>query len=194
MVARAWPPPASVRGGGQIHSRITRLRRILGRFEELLDSSPSEEVLQRFLASNTVLLEPSAQRILPKVRLGSEFVTDFVMELGKEEYVLVELEPAHFRLFTAGGNPSAKLVHAQRQVEDWREWILENVSYIRQQLPGLHDPGGLVVIGRRRDLSSANARSLRRKNTELHRIRIETYDDLVDRVRRYITNLQTIGY
>ena len=171
-------------------SRISAFRRILGRFEELLNSSPREEVLQQFLTSNTVLLEPSVQRIRPKVRLGSEFVTDFVMELADEEYVLVEIEPAHFKLFTEAGNPSAQLMHAQRQVEDWREWISENIAYIRQTLPGLHDPMGLVVIGRRRDLSRAHIRSLRRKNTELHRIRIETYDDLLDRARRYIRNLQ----
>jgi hypothetical protein len=66
-------------------------------FRVLLDTDPGEEAVQVFLEQNPVFLHPTAEKINPKVRLGSEFVTDFVIELPDDEYILVEIEAPHHR-------------------------------------------------------------------------------------------------
>jgi len=44
-------------------------------------------------------------------------------------------------------------------------------------------------MGRRSQLTQQTAKALRRRNHELHHITVETFDDLVNRVRRTIQNL-----
>jgi hypothetical protein len=168
-----------------------KLGATLRAFEELLDRNPREEDVQVFLANNPVVIEPTAVAIHPKVKLGTEYVTDFVIQLGEGEYVLVEIEPPGSTLYTLAGNPSAHLNHAQKQVEDWREWVSENISYARQSLPGITEPYGRVIMGRRASLTQRTAKALRRRNQELHHLKIETFDDLISRVRLMLGNIQS---
>lgn len=127
---------------------------------------------------------------MPKVALGSEFVTDFVIERSDAEYVLVELEPPTMPLYTKGGDPSARLNHAEKQVEDWREWISENIAYARQNLPGIQEPSGVVIMGRKRDMTRKNEKALRRRNRDRSAVTVWTYDDMLERLRRFIRNLR----
>ena len=120
----------------------------IAEFRALLDSNPAEEDLQRYLNTHRILLAPSARSVIAKHRLGSEFVTDFVIDLGNGEYEFVELEPSTVPLFTKAGDPTKFVTHAQRQVEDWREWVQTNLQYARHQLPGLSDPRCRIIIGR----------------------------------------------
>jgi hypothetical protein len=166
-----------------------RLRAVLTAFETLLDGDPPEEEVQQFLSENYVLVDPTALSITPKMKLGSEYVTDFVVERSEGDYELVEIEPPSERLFTNAGDPMARLSHAQKQVEDWREWVAENIAYARTKMPGVTEPRGRVVMGRRSQLTQATAKALRRRNQELHHITVETFDDLVSRVRRTIQNI-----
>ncbi len=54
-----------------------------------MDSEPGEEEVQRYLSEdrNKVLLHPEAVNVFPKVRLGAEYVPDFVIELPQRRYV-----------------------------------------------------------------------------------------------------------
>lgn len=166
-----------------------RLRGTLKVFEELLNRNPGEEEVQTFLSQNRVLLDPTAQSIRPKVKLGDDFVTDYVVEASPGEYVLIEIEPPGHPLYTGGGNPSHQLSHAQQQVEDWRDWIAENLSYARTKMPGVTHPRGRVIIGRRSTLTPQTARALRRRNEEHPYVTIETYDELISRARRTLRNM-----
>lgn len=47
---------------------------------------------------------------------------------------LVEIERADNTLFTNGGDPSSKLTHAIRQVQDWKLWIRDNRDYYQRQI------------------------------------------------------------
>ena len=72
-------------------------------------------------------------------------MTDFVLERDEQEYVLIEIERPDFPLFTRHGDPTAKLTHAQRQVEDWLDWISDNKDYAQRHiLPGISEPEGWV--------------------------------------------------
>jgi len=168
---------------------LRRLQVMINRFDALLKSSPKEENIQQFLAENQTLLHPVAVQLSPKVALGTEYVTDYAIELTERRYILVEIEQSNHSLFNRKGDPSAALTHARRQVEDWREWIEEHGEYARHTLPDIGDPECWVVIGRGHVLSENNRRSLRRMNKETPRIRVMTYDDLLDEARQHLRNL-----
>ena len=101
-------------------------------FRALLDTDPGEEDVQVFLGKNPVLLHPTAVKITPKIRLGTEYVTDFVIELIEEEYILVEIEAPHHKLFNQKGDQTAVVTHAYGQVTDWKHWVITNGDYARK--------------------------------------------------------------
>jgi len=171
---------------------LNRLRVIIEEFEDLLEEDLSEEDLQKFLSTHPVLLSPTALEILPKHRLGKEYITDFVIcEVGSE-YILVEIEAPSQRLFNKSGDPSAPLTHTQRQVEDWREWVSENIAYARKSLSGINDPDCWIIMGRDISLSSRDCKALDRKNKELLHITIMTFDDLFKKACRHFDNLNQL--
>ncbi|MDF2627832.1 MAG: hypothetical protein K0R39_1663 [Symbiobacteriaceae bacterium] len=169
-----------------------KILELIAAFERLLDSCPREELIQEFLTKHTVLLAPTANRVLTKIPLGSEYVTDFVIEDPGERYTLVEIERPDLSVFTRAGNPSSSLTHAQRQVEDWRQWVHDNVGYARNTLPNINEPRALVVIGRRGTIGESGRKLLARKNAEHPNIQIITYDDLMDLARAHAINLRRI--
>jgi hypothetical protein len=90
---------------------VARYASLLGAFEELLAAAQTEEDLQAFLEENHILLGPMSD-LIPKQKLGTEYVTDFVMVNAMPqgpEYTFVEIEAPSKRLFTKKGNPSSDL-------------------------------------------------------------------------------------
>jgi hypothetical protein len=172
---------------------LDKLRVVVKEFEDLLERASREEELQAFVSKYPVLLSPTAIEIHPKHRLGREYVTDFVIHEADDQYVLVEIESASHKLFSQNGDPSAALSHAQRQVEDWREWVSQQITYAQNSLPGINDPVCWIIIGRSKALSSKDRRALQRKNKELSHIKIMTFDDLVKKVHQHIHNLESIS-
>jgi hypothetical protein len=171
-----------------VHDARQALLELAQQFEKVLDIAIAEEELQTFLRDNPGLLDLRAVRVIPKVKLGAEYVTDFVVQLPGDEYLLVEIERASHALYTQANNPTAQLTHAMQQVEDWLEWAYDNLTYLRSQFPGIHEPRGLVVIGRGSTLTEKSRRALRRRNV-MSRIQVITYDELLEGVRRIAANL-----
>jgi hypothetical protein len=164
------------------------LRDLVAEFERLLVDATREEELQVYLKEHPELLDLRAISVEPKVPLGAEYVTDFVLRLPDDHYVLVEIERASHALYTQASNPTAAFSHAVQQVQDWLDWSYEHLSYLRQRYPEIHQPQGLVVIGRRESMTVRGRRALRRHNAE-NSVRVITYDDLLDGVRAIANNL-----
>lgn len=180
-------------GNAQPPQVFDEISNVIAQFERLLDLGPREEEVQVFLTDNPILLAPDAAKITPKVKLGTEFITDYVLEMAHEEYVFVEIEPPGERLFTRAGDTTARLNHAIGQVRDWRAWIQDNVAYARQEieeLAGVDDPELWFVMGRRPE-SARDQRSLRRLSKDYHWIKVLTFDDLIERLRRHLGRLQS---
>jgi hypothetical protein len=176
--------------------------------EFLVDNGPLDEA-RRELASALKGTERDVQRVIeahprllasrlgagwgwvvPQKRLGSEFVTDFLIaeQLSPGYYwQAVELESPRAAMFTKAGDPARYLVHAIRQIQDWRAWLTTNQSYaarsrgenglgLLQISPNLP---GLILIGRRGAVAySTHAR--RRQMRDDLRIEIRSYDSLLD--------------
>lgn len=170
-----------------------RLETVINEFGALLRSHPGEEEVQRFLKENPSLLSQGAVAVRPKVPLGAEHVTDFVIERDEHEYILVEIERPEFPLFTRQGDPTAKLTHSMRQVEDWLDWISDNKDYAQRHiLPEVSEPEAWVIIGLRSRMDKKSKKALARKNRELNRIKIRTFDDLTSEAKSYLNNLRRI--
>jgi hypothetical protein len=173
-------------------TELELLQTMIKGFSALVESDPREGDIQCYLTENWMLLAPTAVKVIPKVKLGSEYEVDFVVGLADQQYILVEIERPEHKLFTQRGDPSAELSHAQRQVEDWRQWIHENIAYARTIMPGINEPHCWVIIGRRSHMVERDEKALARRNAELHHITILTYDDLLDVARRHLDNLRRL--
>lgn len=128
--------------------------------EELLESGESqEEPFQRLITGFPELLSTTVAGswktfVIPKTRLGSELVTDFLV-LGitsvGPQWVAVELEAARHATLLQDGELSQPARHGIAQIESWRDWLTGNVSYAQTQLGyyGLTNRvPGLLIIGR----------------------------------------------
>jgi hypothetical protein len=179
------------------------LKDVIQEFESILASPSSEEEIHSFVAKNSFLLQvllpfhPSA-RLYTKVPLATEFVTDFVGIVPRTvglTYYLFELELSTVRLFTKAGDPSAALSHAIRQILDWRAWVNDHGEYARSMLPGIFNPLGVIVIGRRDNLSGADRRRLAQFLVDSVRaIDVITYDRILDIIRLKMHRSERTGW
>ena len=170
---------------------IDYLIRVIRDYERLLNQSPiRESVLQQYLRTHRILLEPSARTVYPKRRLGSEYVIDFLIEAYDGSYKLVEIEKPTDRLYLNNGDPSSALTHAEQQVLDWQGWMRRNIAYIRSESHlMMNNPEGLVIIGQRSQMNSDEIRKLDERNLSLRgHLQIVTFDDLSLRLSQLINN------
>lgn len=171
---------------------------------EAIDTAKLEQDLQAYLEEHPHMLIQHlggghGRWVIPHQRLGAEHVTDFF--IGERDsmgftWVAVELESPRARMFTAKGDPTKELVHAMRQVANWRAWLKTNQNYAAQTRDngglGLKDIGqdvaGLIIIGRDCELRP-DTRNLRRQIAEDSRIDIHTYDWLVRNAQGRVDSL-----
>lgn len=168
-------------------------------FESALNSATSEREMQIALEENPLFLlqhlaASSHFWVIPQRRLGSEFITDFMLaedDGDRVTWTAVELERPSVDLFTVAGNPTSTLTHALRQISDWRNWLSRNRAYASAppSASGLGltdvDPelDGLIIIGR--DSSARGSQEDRRRRMAREsRVRIQTYDWLLRQARR----------
>lgn len=154
-------------------------RPLLQQFDEMINQDLREEDYQIFLKQHPVFLDPLSADVIPKQKLGIEMVTDFVLRRYDNKYILVEIEKPQDRLFTLTNNFTAEFTHAFGQVLDFQQWVDSHVAYARVHMPGVSSPRGLLVIGRRTDLSEENKAKLHRFSINCVSIDVVTFDDLL---------------
>ena len=174
---------------------IDILKKLAKDFEALIDAGSKEEELQVFLKSNPFILHPSAE-LIPKKKLGEDFVTDFVLVATTTQgpvYILVELERASHSILTKDLVLSGPVNHAIKQTRDWDVWLEKNKAYIQNKLHGFETPNYLIVIGRSNSMTEEEKSYLPSYNREWKNTTLMTYDDLLTRFHNTIVNLETIG-
>lgn len=165
--------------------------RLLQQLEALIGERKSEEAYQRFLSNNPVLLDPLASDVIAKQRLGSDFVTDFVIRRLDDQYLLVEIERPDSPMFNRRDDFTAEFTHAYGQILDFQTWVEENAAYARTILTGIAAPPGLLVIGLRRMLSDRQIKKLARLNiTGRGTIQVLCFDDVLWNSRRLYENIR----
>lgn len=158
----------------RVRTATARAERILGRrvracqprqterdeFRQILNDSVDEGPIQTFLAEHASflirLLPPGAKVLVyDRPKLGSEYIPDFLISVTSSQgpqWTCIELESPTRRSLTKSGQMSAKLAHAIGQINDWRDWLRDNIAYARAEL-GLKGISGelaaCIIIGRR---------------------------------------------
>jgi hypothetical protein len=171
------------------------------KFARRLSTATREEDIQKFLSKKPMLLARllgggHGRWVIPKQKLGSQYVTDFIIgersSIGFEWYA-VELEGPLAKMYTKAGDPTCKLTHAIRQIQDWRAWIQRNQNYAARNRSenglGLTDivsaVPGLILMGRRSDVSAGTSERRRQMVLDLN-IKIHSYDWLLESERGLI--------
>jgi hypothetical protein len=172
-----------------VDSSILITKSLLEEFEALIKGKKSEEVYQRFLMKNPVFIDPLSSKVITKKKLGSEFITDFVVQRFDNEYLVVEIEKPQDSIFTQKGDLSSQFIHAFGQVIDFQEWISSNIAYAQKQLPGISSPHGILVIGLKQSLSEQQNKKLKKFVDNSNKIKVYTYDDLFSRAKNLYNNL-----
>ena len=171
-------------------SAIILTEALLDEFDSLVSLNEPEAAYQSFLEEHPVFIDPLAAEIMNRQRLGVELVTDFVIRRHDFRYVTVEIEKPQDSLFTRGGDFRAEFTHAVGQVMDFQGWVAANVAYAQKHLPLIENPSGLLVMGRRSDMSPAQQQKLRRWCANSTQIKVVTFDDLALRGRSLHASLR----
>jgi hypothetical protein len=168
----------------------------LNEYEKLIaDEGALEPVFQDFLSRHPMLLVPGVERIIPKQQLGvgKQFEVDFVIKHEANRYTVVEIEKPSTPILTRQGDFAAPFNHAERQVIDFLNWIDQNLHTARTVLSDIHNPKGLVIVGRRSSLDAAGLMRLEAKNASTRaRYEFLTFDDLLERGRFLLRQLGQI--
>lgn len=172
----------------QTDNILDRLQQKVNELKVLLEAEVNEEKLQIFLKENPFLLKPSSE-LIPKQKLGEDFVTDFVLLNILDQgpcYTLVELEKASYSILTKEGVLSSNVSHAIKQTRDWDIWLENNKAYLQNKLPGFESPEYLIVIGRTQLMNDNEKAYLRSYNREYKKLKIMSYDDIIAQTEEFI--------
>jgi hypothetical protein len=164
-------------------------RSLLDEYAALIAAAEREETYQRFLTAHPTLLDPLAATILPKLRLGTEYATDFAVRRHDNRWLLVEIEKPQDAIFTTQGNFSAAFTHAYGQVLDFQRWVDDDVAYARKSMPEIAIPRGLLVMGRRTTMSDRQQKKLAQLVSNSARVDVVTFDDLLHQATVVYENL-----
>lgn len=177
-------------------SVIEKLEHVAEDFETLLAAGATrEEELQVFIRDNPFILHPSAE-LIPKQKLGEDFVTDFVVATPLEQgtvFYLVEIERANHPVLIKDGALSGPANHAVKQTLDWEIWLQNHQAYLRGKLPGLESPDFIIVIGRSNGMSEMEKSYLRAYNRRYKNTKLLTYDDLLAQFLATIERLREMS-
>lgn len=154
-------------------------RPLLQQFDEMIKQDLREEDYQVFLKQHPVFLDPLAADVIPKQKLGIETVTDFVLRRYDNKYILVEIEKPQDRFFTRANHFTSRFTHAFGQVLDFQQWVDSHGEYAKTHMPGISSPRGLLVMGKRADMTEVDKVKLHRFSINCSAIDIVTFDDLL---------------
>ena len=171
---------------------LNRLTAIADEFEALLHSAENEETLQVYLKQHPYVLDQNAQ-LIPKQRLGEDFVTDFVLieaTANGPTYWMIEIEKATHPILTKNGCLSSSTTQAIKQTREWDVWMEKNKAYLQNRLPGFESPRFAVVIGRSSLLSDNEKALIRSYNRSFLNLVLWSYDDVLTRLRTSIEGMR----
>lgn len=165
-------------------------RRVIMDFENIIMKDLYEEEYQIYLKKHPAIIDPLAKEIIAKKKLGSDYITDFIIRKYDDEYILVEIEKPTTPIFTKSNDFTSQFTHALGQVLDFQEWIEANISYSQKQLPGIVSPKGLLILGLKKNLNEKQINKLKRFNiNNKGRLKVITFDELVESSWRLYENM-----
>lgn len=167
---------------------------VLNSFRELIEKSKNDELkFQLFLEANPQLLDPMAIEVWPEPNLFGSRKPDFVVKRSDGSYLVVEIECPGKTLITKTGHPSADVTHAEHQVTDYRNYMLQHISSVKEVFFGFSEPDCMVVVGVENSLTPPQKEVLASLNRARHRLKVVGFDWLLDRAERVSKNVSEHG-
>lgn len=177
-------------------SSIRINRKVITDFQNLLlDTDYKEEVFQVYLKNHPALIDPLAKEVIPKQRLGSDYITDYVIKKFNDEYLLVEIEKPTTPIFNKSNDFTSQFTHALGQILDFQEWVESNIAYAQTLMPNIKSPQGLLIVGLSSSLSLIQQNKLKRFNTNNQgRMKVMTFDEIIENSKRLYSNMIDKNY
>lgn len=160
-------------------------------YKRLIDTpNLLEETVHKYLALNPHFFDPFYVRCWSKAPLGERYVVDFLIKLADDNYIVIEIEKPEDAIITKSGNLSSKCTHAIRQALEYREWLVSNHLYARNEYEHIWRPQCMVVIGMESSLSdSQRARLMQENESRQGVLKIVGFDWLYNRASAVLNNL-----
>lgn len=169
----------SRQGANPLDLAVDSLERATDTLRKLLDQGGiARDELPTFLLSNPLLLDPSTEGLMGALPQALEAL-DGALALRDGGYRLVSLKPATARLCIPTGF-TGDAERATREVAEARQWVRDHLPEARRVLPNIVDPAGLVVMGRKHDLTVEDQKRVQQWNAAHPEVRLATYDDLYE--------------
>jgi Domain of unknown function (DUF4263) len=165
----------------------------MGLNELISNPHTKERKIHDFIINNPTCFDVYGSRIKSELWLGKKYRVDLAIQykLDEKKIQLVELERANQEIFTEKGRLRAYATHAIQQVEDWLQWWHENPNDRPKDFDSSILPEGLVVLGKSKNLSDEDKKRLTHLNST-RKVKLITYDDLLDRIEALIENLEAM--
>ncbi len=158
-------------------------------YRKKIDDDEEEPAFQSFFKENPNFLVADQIRSVSKPKFGSEFEPDFLMESSSSLHWIIEIEKPRKKIFRKDTQPRADFTQAETQIRDYMSWARRNIRYLRDKDPAHIDREwphitaenmrGLLVIGKKSDLSEAQIAALHTLNHD-RRFEIKTFDDILN--------------
>lgn len=155
------------------------------------DERPIQQFIEAHPETLAALLGGRDRFVLPRRSLAGKYVPDFLAcdtdSLGLR-WLLVELETPRSSITLSSQNElDAYARRGVTQIREWREWLQNNLDMARRPvgqdglgLPDIRPRSEGLVLAGRRDVLNDNAGAVRHAYREDDRIRIHTYDWLLE--------------
>ncbi len=129
-----------------------QIQKIANSFNRLIRKEKLEPPIQKFLQENPLLLSRfSAKRLFFKPDILGKYQADFGIVNSENELILIEIERPSIKLFKKDKHPTADLMHAFNQVNDWLaeyskhpQAVLELLNLHRENIVAVR---GAVIAG-----------------------------------------------
>lgn len=178
-------------------SKKNIVAKLLDDWQQLIEQKKSENDYHSFLVNHSgfFLSDFNSLIAISKLKLGSEFETDFVIiKDGFSKgtiYEFIEIEKPWSKLFTGKGIPSIDLNTSLQQIRDWRRWLTENKDYFKKYLPTSNTRViqnsnlKFKIITGRRNLTELEINKREQISSE-NNVEIRSFDSLTDYLKNRI--------
>lgn len=170
----------------------TELRSVRDNFAKLIQSTCSEETIQKFIEANELLLQRfSAIKLFRKPPILTFHKADFAILTPEKHLLLIEIERANLKILKKDGAQTKDLTHAFHQVENWLSVTRNHLSAVLKCLDldehAVSMVRGVVIAGRDCDCRADHLTQL--KGRDVGPISFCTYDDLLAAFDAFLINL-----
>ena len=189
-------------------AQIETLKGLANNLKEEIDLSHGESWWQTYIKKNILLMQQGYIKALDRlnVAVGNTKLPDFVLVTHDNYLDILEIKKPNTRILRCDesrGNYfwDTEVTKAISQTENYIERIARHGDAIRTYLRDNHDidtkavrPRGIILVGDARNFEKQKERDdFRLLSQGIKNITILTYDELLTRLKNYITVLEEFG-